>query len=131
MEPFATVEQYEARFGEVADESVLEECLADASAAIRMALPPTVDPCDVSDDMADRLMRVCRSVANRIMPSGSEVPSGVTQMTETAGVYSQTMSYTPAYGLPKLLPSELSMLGIGGRVGFARPSYGVLEARDD
>lgn len=121
MEPFATVEQYEARFGEVADESVLEECLADASAAIRMALPATVDPCDVGDDMADRLMRVCRSVANRIMPSGSDVPVGVTQMTETAGVYSQTMSYTPAYSLPKLLPSELDMLGVGGaRVGWAR-----------
>lgn len=131
MEPFATVEQYEARFGEVADEGVLEECLADASAAIRMALPATVDPCDVGDDMADRLMRVCRSVANRIMPSGSDVPVGVTQMTETAGVYSQTMSYTPAYGLPKLLPSELAMLGVCGRVGVARPSYGRLEPCDD
>ena len=120
MEPFATVEQYKARFGEVADEGVLEECLADASSAIRAAMPG-FDFADVSEDMDDRLMRVCRSVANRIMPSGSEVPSGVTQMTETAGVYSQTMSYTPSYSLPKLLPSELDLLGIGGgRVGWAR-----------
>lgn len=119
MEPFATVAQYKARFGEVADEGVLEECLADASSAICAAMPG-FDFADMSEDMDDRLMRVCRSVANRIMPSGSEVPAGVTQMTETAGVYSQTMSYTPSYGTPKLLQSELDLLGIGGgRVGWA------------
>ena len=66
-------------------------------------------------------MRTCRSVANRLVPTGSDVPVGVTQMSTTAGVYSQTMSYTPSYGLPKLLPSELDMLGIGvGRIGWAR-----------
>ena len=122
MDAFATIGQYEARFGEVADEDVLAECLADASAAIRAAFAGRdVDLEDPGDELSDRLMRVCRSVANRIMPSGSDVPAGVTQMTETAGVYSQTMSYTPAYGTPKLLQSELDLLGIGGaRVGWAR-----------
>lgn len=131
MEPFATPEQYDARFpGRTASDELLEECLDDASMAIRAAMPG-FDFADVSEDMADRLMRVCRSVANRIMPSGADMLVGVTQSTITAGVYTETLNYTPTYGLPKLLPSEMSMLGIGGRVGFARPSYGVLEARDD
>lgn len=131
MEPFATPEQYDARFpGRTASDELLEECLDDASRAIRAAMPG-FDFGNVSEDMADRLMSVCRSVANRIMPSSTDVPAGVTQSTMTAGVYTETLNYTPTYGLPKLLPSELAMLGVCGRVGFARPSYGVLEARDD
>ena len=122
MAAFATKAQYEARFGTVADAAMLSECLDDASAAIKAALDPLgIDYEDPDEELADRLMRVCRSVANRIMPTGSEFPAGVTQSSVTAGPYSQTMSFSPSYGTPKLLPRELSMLGIGGgRVGWAR-----------
>lgn len=122
MEPFATVEQYEARFGPVDDKKLLAECLDDASAAIRAALDARkVDYAEPDEAFADRIMRCCRSVANRIMPSGVEVPFGASSVAETDGPYSRTISYTPSYGLPKLLQSELSMLGIGGgRVGWAR-----------
>ena len=122
MEAFATKEQYDARFpGRTASDTVLEECLSDASAAIRLALDShEIDYSDPSGEFATNLMRVCRSVANRIMPAGSDVPAGVTQMSTTAGPYSETLSYTPSYGLPKLLPSEMSLLGIGGgRIGWA------------
>lgn len=125
---YATVEQYVARFGPVDDVSMLSECLDDASAAIRVALEKAhVDHEDPSSDLADRMMRACRSVANRIMPSGSDVPVGVTQESMTAVGFTHSMSYTPSYGTPKLLPSELGILGISGS-GKGRvlyPAYGV------
>lgn len=122
MEPFATVEQYEARFGDVDDKSMLDECLGDASSAIRSALDArNVDYSEPDDALADRLMRCCRSVANRIMPGGVDVPLGASSVAETDGPYSRTVSYAPSYGIPKLLPSELSMLGLGGgRAGWGR-----------
>lgn len=121
MEPFSTVSDYTARFGSVTDTGMLSECLGDATAAIAAALDARgIDYSDPSEEFEDRLMRTCRSVANRLMPAGTEVPAGVTQASITAGSYSQTMSYTPSYGIPKLLASELDMLGIGGgRVGWA------------
>lgn len=124
MESFATVEQYEARFGEVDDKSMLGQCLEDATAAIRAEFARR--HVDISERLKDELfadacMRVCRSVANRIMPSGVDVPLGASSVAETDGPYSRTVSYAPSYGLPKLLPSELSMLGLGGgRAGWGR-----------
>lgn len=122
MEAFATVEQYENRFGTNNDESLITECLEDASAAIRAALDERgIDYSDPDELFADKLMRVCRSVANRLMPSGSDVPAGASSVMSVAGPYSANVALKPEYGLPKLLPSELSMLGIGvGRVGWAR-----------
>lgn len=122
MQTFATVEQYDARFpGRTATDEMLTECLADASAAIVQVLDDRgVDWANPTEELADRMMRVCRSVANRIMPSGSDLPVGVTQMSVTAGSYQETFSRPNTYGLPKLLASELYMLGVGGsRVGWA------------
>ena len=114
MDAFATTAQYDARFpGRTASDTVLEECLDDATRAICAALDRRgIDYLDPSDEFADRLMATCRAVANRIMPSGADVPVGVTQMSTTAGPYSQTMSYTPSYGLPRLIASDYEMLGI-------------------
>lgn len=124
MEPFATAKQYEARFGEVDDKSMLGQCLDDATAAIRAEFARRhVDMAAKLEDelFADVCMRVCRSVANRIMPSGVDVPLGASSVAETDGPYSLTVSYAPSYGLPKLLPSDLSMLGLGGgRAGWGR-----------
>lgn len=126
MDAFATRADYDARFpGRTCSDRVLDECLMDATYAIAGEL----DRHGVEYEYVsrERLMRTCRSVANRLVPAGSDVPAGVTQMSTTAGVYSQTTSYTPSYGTPKLLTSELSMLGLsGGRIGWAR-----LGGRDD
>ena len=123
MEAFATIEDYDARFpGRTVSDGMLAECLMDATLAIADALGRRgVDCAEPSEELAERMMRTCRAVANRLVPSGAEVPVGVTQMAVTAGSYNQTVSYTPSYGLPKLLPSELDMLGLGGggRVGWA------------
>lgn len=123
MEAFATKEQYDARFpGREASDEMLGECLGDATEAICAVLDARgIDYSEPSEEFAARLMRVCRSVANRIMPSGSDIPMGATQVSTTAGPYQQTFSLPSAYSSPKLLPSELSMLGIGGsRIGWAR-----------
>ena len=132
MDPFATVAQYDARFpGRTASNEVLEECLMDATMAISEVLDSKgVSYDDPDEQFAYRLMSVCRSVANRIMPS--DMPMGATQFSMTAGPYTQTTSYSPTYGLPRLLKSELDMLGfLGGSIGFARPAYGRLEPEVD
>lgn len=129
MESFATVAEYEARYGEVDDESVLQECLDDATAAICAALDKRdVDYADPSEEFADRLMRTCRSVANRIMPSASAIPSGATSYTQTAGPYSESWGLSTGYGTPKLVKSELDMLGItSGYIRALRPKIGACD----
>ena len=129
---YATTGQYVARYGQVANVALLQECLDDATAAIDSALDQArIDHEDPSDEFADRLMRVCRSMANRIYPSeGAAIPQGARSATVTAVGFSETYSFGASYGTPKLLPSERSMLGIGGSAGFARPSYGRLEKSD-
>lgn len=123
MEAFATIEDYDSRFpGRTAPDGMLEECLMDATLAIVDVLGRRgIDYADPTEELAERMMRTCRAVANRLMPAGTDVPVGVTQAAITAGSYNQTVSYTPSYGLPKLLPSELDMLGLGGggRIGWA------------
>lgn len=129
MEPFATKEQYDARFpGRSASDEMLAECLTDATTAICVALDEHgIDYSEPSEEFGRRLMTVCRSMANRILPSGSDLPMGVTQASVTAGPYTQSMSFSSGYGTPKPLPSELSILGIGGsKVGWA-----PLGGRDD
>lgn len=122
METFATKEQYVERFGNVDDDSALNACLEDASAAIRGALGRRgIDYENPDDDLADRMMRVCRSVANRLLSSSTDVPAGTTSMMTVVGPFTKQASFNTSFGLPKLLPSELSMLGIGqGRIGWAR-----------
>ena len=114
---YATVEQYQARYGAVSDTAMLTECLEDASVAIDVALDSfNIDHSNPSEDFADRLMRVCRSVANRIMPSdGADAyMQDAKSMSITAGPYTQSYSFGTSYGTPKLLKSELAMLGISG-----------------
>lgn len=119
---YCTTDEYEVRYGEVDDVSMLQECLDDCSAVIDMELARHGRAADTSDEgEADRLMRVCRSMANRVMPSAtSGVPQGVTQMGVTAGSYSEQFTFQSSYGTPKLIDSERILLGIkGGRVGWA------------
>lgn len=123
---FCSIEQYEARYGAVADKDVLRECLGDSSAEIASILDAYgIDYANPSDVFADKLMRVCRSMTNRIMPTTNELPAGVTQTSITGGVYSQSYSFAAPYGTPKPLESELEMLGIPlSYIGSIRPKIG-------
>ena len=128
---YATVEQYQARYGVVAEEDMLQECLDDSSAVIRAALDRAgIDYSDPSEDFSDRLMRVCRSMTNRVMPTDNDIPQGVTSASMGAVGFSETYNFATTYGTPKLIKSEMDLLGIGGKIGFARPSYGRLEMDD-
>lgn len=113
MQSFCTVEQYEARYGDVSDESILQECLDDCTAVICARLDRAeIDYSAPSEEYADRLMRVCRSMAYRIAPDDSFLPAGVSQASISAAGFSQSMTFSSVYGTPKILPSELSLLGI-------------------
>ena len=130
MEPFATIEQYEERYGAVEDDVALSACLEDASAAIVSVLEKHgLTPADMADDPAERLMRTCRSVAHRLMPAGDagvDVPMGAESASVTAGPYTQSFTFGSSYGTPRLLPSELEMLGIGGGAGrVLHPQAGI------
>ena len=124
MVSFATREQYMARYGDVpADRlEMLDECLADVSAYIRQELAKAAVELDGIDaEYADVLMRVTRSVTNRIMPKEAnvEIPTGATHLSMTAGTYNRQVTFGTPYGTPKLLDSERRMLGIGtSRAGW-------------
>ena len=120
---YATIEDYEARYGEAADYGLLQECLDDCTAAIDAALRPYgIGHLDATSPLADGAMRACRSMANRIMPSEgeSDIPVGATQASFTAGPYNQQFTLRTPYGTPKLNDYEKSLLGIGARIGCGR-----------
>lgn len=119
---YATVEQYEARYDEVSDADMLQECLNDCSVLIEVELDRYgVDYSDPSDAFADRLMRACRQMAHRVMPrdGGEDVPVGATQVSRTAGPYSEQFTLATTYDTPKVTDEERKLLGIyGARIGF-------------
>lgn len=120
MESFCTVDEYEARYGDVSDASMLQECLDDCTAVICARLDRAgIDYSSPSEEYADRLMRVCRSMAYRIAPEDSFLPAGVTQASMSAAGFSQSMTFSSVYGTPKIMPSELELLGIpSSSIGF-------------
>ena len=126
---FATVEEYEDRYKEVSDTDMLQECLDDCSALIEVELERYgVDYSDPSEKLADRLMRACRQMAHRVMPrdGDADVPVGATQMSRTAGPYSEQFTLATTYDTPKVTDEERKLLGIyGARIGF-----GALAGRD-
>ena len=92
---YATVGQYESRYGAVSDESMLKECLEDASAVIDSALADYgIDAEGSTDEYSDKLMRVCRSMANRIMPRESEIPQGATSASMSAVGFTESFSFS-------------------------------------
>lgn len=114
MTPFATVEQYEARYGDVDDNDFLTEVLMDATREIAASLDQAgIDYSEPTEDYADRLMQVCRSVASRAIGSEDDVPYGATQFSEGAGEYTQSFSIGNPYGDVFLTKSEKKMLGLG------------------
>lgn len=120
MQSFCTVDEYEARYGDVSDASMLQECLDDCTAVICARLDRAgIDYSSPSEEYADRLMRVCRSMAYRIAPEDSFLPAGVTQASMSAAGFSQSMTFSSVYGTPKIMPSELELLGIpSSSIGF-------------
>lgn len=120
MEPFATVEQYEARYGEVEDRQQVETLLGDASAFIAAQPGFTLNP--DSEVQALALTVVTCSLVHRSQSAGawaglSNVSQGGDGYTASATVYNPSGDFY-------LTKQERRMLGIGGgRVGMTDP-YG-------
>lgn len=122
MEPFATVEQYEARYGEVGDRQQVETLLGDASAFI--AAQPGFRPLSSDDDGYDlqqaNLVRVTCAVVHRSLSAGDL--AGLSSYSEGGVGYTASVSVSNPSGDFYLTKAEKRVLGIGGgRVGQTWP----------
>ena len=108
-EPFAQVGDLEARWHALTDEehNRAEALLADASDLIRTTCPrwPAAKPAT--------LKRIACMAVKRAMQAGPDM-SGVTQSTQTAGSYSESLSYANPAGDLYLTTSEKEALGGDG-----------------
>ena len=108
MESFATVEDYEARYGEVEDKDMLSVLLVDASAMIAGFRSFHLREDD--DAFMANLVRITCTVVHRSLVAGDFV--GMTQYSETANDYTASVTpYNPA-GDFYLTSSEKRVLGI-------------------
>lgn len=119
---FAEVSDIEARYGELSasDEIRADVLIEDASAW----LAAMVDV-DISDIEQMRLLKiVCCSMVWRVLGVTEADSYGVSSLTTTAGVYSETRTFSNPNGNWYLTRQEKHMLGIGGKVGAIRPKIG-------
>lgn len=118
---FATLEEYEARYGEVAseDEDAVNTLLEDAANFI-LTTPgyhPLPEGHPLYQLRLHALSRVTCAMVHRILAAGSELV-GFNSYTQTAGDYSATVQLSNPSGDMYLTAAEKRSLGIGvGRVG--------------
>lgn len=117
METFATVEDYEARYGEAEDESRVSALLQDATNVIA-SQPGFVMRED--ETWLGVLETVACAMVHRSMRSGAY--AGLSSLSQGAGGYSASVSvYNPGGDL-FLTDNERRALGLeGGRVGMSDP----------
>lgn len=109
MEPLATVEYYEARYGPVDDRDRVSALLDDATAFI-LSQGVRQDPDD--EVLTANLARVCCAVVHRSLLAGRY--AGLSSVSQGAGGQSASVSvYNPGGDL-YLTASEKRALGIGG-----------------
>lgn len=122
MAAFASVEDYEARYGTVSDAERVSVLLGDAGDYIEYELARKGKSVDKENELqASALVRIsCRLVHD--MVGTGEVMPGVSQTSMTAGPFSGSWSFANPSGAFMLLRSERKTLGIsGGRVGSVEP----------
>lgn len=109
---FATVDDYERRYGIVADREKLAEVLLDASRLI--AAECAAGGVDAgAPEKAGVLLQVCRSVAARAMQSDAAgVPLGVTQFSQGAAGFSESWSMANPSAEVYMTKAERRALGL-------------------
>lgn len=121
---FATQEDYEVRYGDVADTARLDALLEDASTMMLASYegyygtPYEAGVHDVFDRSA---CSVCCAVAHRSLsvPAGFE---GANQYSQTAGSYNASITFSNPTGDIYLSKTELKRLGLyGQRIGAVMP----------
>lgn len=119
MEPFATVEDYEARYGKVEDEARASALLQDATNII--ASQPGFVMREGDDTWLGVLETVTCAMVHRSLMSGAY--AGLSNVSQGAGGYTASVAvYNPGGDL-YLTRNERRALGIGGaRIGFVAPA---------
>ncbi|MFP3156334.1 phage Gp19/Gp15/Gp42 family protein [Lachnospiraceae bacterium ZAX-1] len=106
---YATVEDFEARYGEQTEieQEQITVLLRDASAAIIAAGGKQFDLADWEEDL---YTSVCCAIVHRvtISPAGA----GISQTSQSAGGYSESFSYVNPTGDIYITNSELKRLGL-------------------
>lgn len=119
MAPFATVDDYEARYGEVEDEQRLTVLLGDASAFI--AGYPGFCLREGDEIQTANLVSVTCSLVHR--STIAEAYSGITQMSQGGGGYTASATLYNPSGDFFLTKNEKRLLGIfGSRTGSVAPA---------
>ena len=120
MEPFATAEDYEVRYGEVEDAARVSALLQDATNVI--ASQPGFSTCGGDETWWGVLETVTCAMVHRSMMAGSY--AGLSNVSQGAGGYTASVSvYNPGGDL-YLTRNEKRALGLsGGRVGQTDPYW--------
>ena len=119
MTPFATVADYEARYGEVEDEARATALLQDATHII--ARQPGFAMCE-DDTWWGVLETVTCAMVHRSLMAGSY--AGLTSVSQGAGNQSASVSFYNPGGDLYLTRNESRALGLsGGRVGQTDPYW--------
>lgn len=118
MAAFATVDDYEARQGELseADRARCEALLEDASAAMRSRFRSFYGcafAAGLSESFDDNAKAVCVALVARSL-CVPDALAGVTQFSQTTGPYSASASYSNPTGDLFLTKSDLKALGLAG-----------------
>ena len=119
MTPFATVEDYETRYGEVEDEARVSALLQDATNII--ASQPGFSTCGRDETWWGVLETVTCAMVHRSLMSGAY--AGFSNVSQGAGGYTESAAiYNPGGDL-YLTRNEKRALGIGGaRIGTVAPA---------
>lgn len=123
MEPFATVSDYEARYGEVDDSERVSTLLGDASAFVAaqpgfVLLPEGFDGYALQQA---NLVRVTCAIVHRSLSAGDL--AGLSSYSEGAVGYSATVHVANPTEDFYLTSAERRSLGItGGRIGTIEPA---------
>lgn len=107
--PFATVSDLEARWRGLseAEQDRAAVLLADASALIRDTVPGW-------ERVSEQTLRaICCAVVRRAMSVDVDLPDGVSSFNETAGPFSQQMSFANPTGDLYLTRAEKARMGVG------------------
>lgn len=116
---FASVADYEAKYGSAGDAATLQAWLDDATAYLTVLLGSSYDPDDAGQ--AALLRTVCRDMAHRAF-AGAVPGYGISSYEQGANGFTESMSFANAMGDLYLTKTEKTLLGIGDQqVGWYEP----------
>ena len=121
---YATIEDYEARYGELPTEEARDRATVRLDdAAVYLDARVDVDPSD--EHQASALRIVSCAMVNRSMAAEAADMVGITNASYTMGPFSQSATYTNPSGDMYLTASEKALLGVNGSlIESIRPVVG-------